>query len=51
MITLMHKQIIAVAGYYACGAFIGFIMSPLERDGDILYLPQLSVTNRVRPIT
>ena len=21
-ITLLHKQIIAVAGYYACGAFI-----------------------------
>ena len=23
-ITLIHKQIIAMAGYYACGAFIGF---------------------------
>ena len=22
MITLIHKQIIAMAGYYACGAFI-----------------------------
>ena len=22
-ITLIHKQIIAMAGYYACGAFIG----------------------------
>ena len=21
-VTLIHKQIIAVAGYYACGAFI-----------------------------
>ena len=24
MITLIHKQIIAMAGYYACGAFIFF---------------------------
>ena len=31
-ITLIHKQIIAVAGYYACGAFIftlNFVSAPI----------------------
>ena len=26
-ITLIHKQIIAMVGYYACGAFIFFLQS------------------------
>ena len=34
MITLIHKQIIAVAGYYACDAFIFscfFFIRPFEK--------------------
>ena len=31
MITLIHKQIIAMVGYYACGAFINLLIVDMQQ--------------------